>query len=125
MWKSYHFGYRMDWGSLCDRSLHWLVRSLTCFNLFEERTGDIVKLLRFVFEEIKYIESLRVVLRDYAAWNMEIFMRDADFKQLLDKSSILGESHFPFNVGIRPGSSDTDDFEISFRGKDFRLNNKP
>lgn len=50
---------------------------------------------------------------------------DADFKQLLDKSSILGESHFPFNVGVRPGSSDTDDFEISFHVKDFRLNNKP
>lgn len=80
----YRFGYRTDWGSLCDRSLYWLIRSLARFKLFKERTGDIVKLLRFVFEEIEYMESLQVILRDYAAWDVETLMWDADFQQLLD-----------------------------------------
>ena len=90
----YRFGYRTDWRSLCDRSLYWLIRPLARFKLFEERTGDIVKLLRFVFEEIEYIESLRVVLRDYTAWNVEILMRDADFQQLLDKVPSLERAIF-------------------------------
>ncbi|OJJ87696.1 uncharacterized protein ASPGLDRAFT_1505222 [Aspergillus glaucus CBS 516.65] len=48
----------MNWGPLCDQSLYWLIRSLARFKLFKERTGDIVKLLKFVFEESEYMGNL-------------------------------------------------------------------
>ncbi|EDP50806.1 hypothetical protein AFUB_071470 [Aspergillus fumigatus A1163] len=66
-------------------SLYPLIRSLASFTLCEERTGDIVELLKFVFEENEYMYELKVVLVDYAAWNVEILMQDADFRQLLDR----------------------------------------
>lgn len=96
----YRLGYRTGWGLLCRRSLYSLLRSLACFKLVQERIGDIVKLLRFVFEESEYMENLQKILRDYAAWNVEILMRDVDFRLLLD-GTILGESHFPFDVEVR------------------------
>lgn len=71
----YCFGYRMNWGPLCDRSFYWLIRSLARFKLFKERTGNIVKLLKFVFEENEYMGNLQVILRDYVAWNVEILMQ--------------------------------------------------
>jgi hypothetical protein len=52
--------------------------------LCEEWTGDIIKLLKFIFKENEYKYELKVVLVDYAAWNVEILMQDADFQQLLD-----------------------------------------
>ncbi|KAL4863708.1 hypothetical protein BDV12DRAFT_201839 [Aspergillus spectabilis] len=46
----YRLDYRTDWVSLCAWSLHRLVHLLNNFTLFTERTGDIVQLLKFVFE---------------------------------------------------------------------------
>ncbi|RHZ45040.1 uncharacterized protein CDV56_100457 [Aspergillus thermomutatus] len=81
----YHFAYRTDWVSLCALSLYRLIHSLASFTLFDERTGDIVRLLKFVFEESEYMQNMQDMLVDYAAWNVEILMRDADFQQLLDE----------------------------------------
>lgn len=90
----YRFGYRTDWGSLCDRSLYWLLRSLARFKLFNERTGDIVELLRFVFEESEYMGRLQIILQDYIAWNVETLMQDVGFKQLLDRVPSLEKAIF-------------------------------
>ncbi|KAI9035455.1 uncharacterized protein KD926_003481 [Aspergillus affinis] len=90
----YRLGYRTNWNSLCHRSLYWLLRSLARFKLFQERTEDIVKFLRFVFEESECMENLQKILRDYAAWNVEILMRDTDFQQLLDRVPTLEKAIF-------------------------------
>jgi hypothetical protein len=90
----YSFAYTTHWGSLCALSLYRLIRSLASFTLFEERTGDIVKLLKFVFEEKENMHDMRDVLVHYAAWNVEILMRDADFRQLLDQVPSLEKAIF-------------------------------
>ena len=87
--------YTTDWFSLCALSLYRLIRSLASFTLFEERTGDIVKLLKFVFEENEVINDMRDVSVHYAAWNVEIpLMRDTDFRQLLDRVPSLETAIF-------------------------------
>lgn len=53
-----------------------------------------MELLKFVFEENEYMYELKVVLVDYAAWNVEILMRDADFRQLLDRVPSLETAIF-------------------------------
>lgn len=90
----YRFGYRTDWVSLCALSLYRLLHSLASFTLFKERTGDIVRLLRFVFEESEYMENMQDILRDYTAWNVEILMQDAGFQQLLDRVPPLEKAIF-------------------------------
>ncbi|EAL90936.1 uncharacterized protein AFUA_1G16080 [Aspergillus fumigatus Af293] len=85
----YRLAFTTNWVSLLSLSLYRLIRSLASFTLCEERTGDIVELLKFVFEENEYMYELKVVLVDYAAWNVEILMRDADFRQLLSRVPFL------------------------------------
>jgi hypothetical protein len=92
--EDYRFAYAMDWDSLCALSLYRLIRSLASFTLFEERTGDIVKLLKFVFEENEDMHDMRDVLIHYAAWNVEILMRDADFPKLIDRVPSLEKAIF-------------------------------
>lgn len=90
----YRLAFTTNWVSLWSLSLYRLIRSLTSFTLCEERTGDIVELLKFVFEENENMYELKVVLVDYAAWNVEILMRDADFRQLLDRVPSLERAIF-------------------------------
>jgi hypothetical protein len=90
----YRLGHRTDWVSLCALSLYRLTRSLARFTLFEERTGDIVGLLRFVFEESEDMKNMQDILLDYAAWNIEILMCDADFPQLLERVPSLEKAIF-------------------------------
>jgi hypothetical protein len=90
----YRLGYRTNWVSLCALSLYRLIHSLASFTLFEERTGDIVRLLRFIFEESEYMENMQDILRDYAVWNLEILMQDAEFDQLLDRVPSLEKAIF-------------------------------
>lgn len=63
----YRFSYRTGWTSLRALSLYRLTRLLARFALFKERTGDIVKLLSFVFKESETMDEIEMVLRDYAA----------------------------------------------------------
>jgi hypothetical protein len=90
----YRLGYRTDWVSLCAWSLHRLVHLLDNFTLFMERTGDIVQLLKFAFEESEHIDDMQQILRDYAVSNVEILMQDADFRKLLDRVPSLEKSIF-------------------------------
>ncbi|KAJ6142862.1 hypothetical protein N7471_002315 [Penicillium samsonianum] len=59
-----------------------------------QRTGDIVRLLVFVFKDSEYMRNLEVMLRDYMVWNMEILMRNADFKSFLARNLSLEETVF-------------------------------
>ncbi|RHZ60736.1 uncharacterized protein CDV56_106670 [Aspergillus thermomutatus] len=90
----YRFAYTTDWDPLCALSLYRLIRSLASFTLFEERTGDIVKLQKFVFEGNEDMDDMRDMLVHYAVWNVEILMRDADFRQLLDRVPSLEKAIF-------------------------------
>ena len=90
----YRFAYATNWYSLCALSLYRLIRSLAGFTLFEERTGDIVRLMKFVFEENEGMHDVRDALVHYAVWNVEILMRDADFRQLLDRVPSLEKAIF-------------------------------
>jgi hypothetical protein len=66
----YRLAVTTHWVPLWALSLYRLIRSLASFTLCEERTGDIVELLKFVFEENEYMHDLRDVLVHYAAWNV-------------------------------------------------------
>jgi hypothetical protein len=90
----YRFGYRTDWASLCALSLYRIANILANFTLFEERTGDVVRLLSFVFEESEYMDNLRHLLRDYAVWNVGILMKDVRFLELLDRAPCLERDIF-------------------------------
>jgi hypothetical protein len=92
--EGYRFTYTTHWDSLCDLSLYQLIRSLASFTLFEERTGDVIKLMKFVFEETEGMHNLQDVLVHYAAWNMEVLMGDGDFRQLLDRVPSLEKAIF-------------------------------
>jgi hypothetical protein len=90
----HRFGVRTGWLSLSVLSLYRLLQLLEHFTLFEERTGDIVQLLKFVFEDSEYMENLENILRDYMVWNVEILMRNADFKSFLERNSSLEQTVF-------------------------------
>lgn len=90
----HRFGFRTGWLSLILLSFYRLLRLLEDFTLFEERTGDIVQLLVFVFEDSEYMRNLEVMLRDYMVWNVEILMRNADFKSFLARNLSLEQTVF-------------------------------
>ncbi|KAJ6112293.1 hypothetical protein N7523_002115 [Penicillium sp. IBT 18751x] len=90
----HHVGVRTGWVSLIVLSLYRLLQLLEKFTLFEERTGDIVQLLEFVFEDSEYMESLEDMLQDYIVWNVEMMMRNADFKSFLERNSSLEQTVF-------------------------------
>ncbi|KAJ5461510.1 uncharacterized protein N7458_003062, partial [Penicillium daleae] len=56
----------------------WLRYLLANFTLCEERTGDVVTLMKFIFEESdsEHIGNIRIILRDYTLWNMETLMQN-------------------------------------------------
>jgi hypothetical protein len=78
--KVHRFGVRTGRLSLSVLAFYRLPWLLEPFTLFKERTGDIIQLLKFVFEDSEYVENLGNMLRDYIVWNVEMIMRNADFK---------------------------------------------
>lgn len=90
----HRFGVRTGWLSLIVVYFYRLLRLLENFTLFEERTGDIIQLLVFVFEDIEYMGTLKIMLRDYMVWNVEILMRNADFKSFLGRNLSLEQTVF-------------------------------
>jgi hypothetical protein len=77
--KVYRVGFQTDWVLLCAWSLFWLLHLLANYTLFNERTRDIVHLLKFVFKDSEYMENMQDILRDYAVWNIETLMQDTNF----------------------------------------------
>ncbi|KAF3399950.1 hypothetical protein F1880_007971 [Penicillium rolfsii] len=92
----YRFARRMNWASLCYLSVYRLLRLLANFNLCEERTGDVVTLMKFIFEETDGADmgNMDSLLRDYAVWNVETLMQDVDFRHLLDRVPSLAKDIF-------------------------------
>lgn len=90
--RKYRLGLRTDWVSLCAWSLYRLLHLLDNFTLFDERSGDIVQLLSFGDSE--YMENMQDILQEYAVWNVEILMQDADFQRLLDRVPSLEKAIF-------------------------------
>jgi hypothetical protein len=90
----HRFRVRTGWLSLSALSLYRLLRLLKNFTLFEERLGDIVQLLVFVFEDSQYMGNLEKMLQDYMVWNMETLMRNADFESFLGRKLSLEQTVF-------------------------------
>ncbi|KAL4936308.1 hypothetical protein BDV06DRAFT_228024 [Aspergillus oleicola] len=82
--RIHRIAYRTDWTLLRVLSLHRLSQLLENFTLSEDRTGDIVSLLRFVFVESEQMRDIQKLLCDYATWNVEVLMHDAEFQKFLD-----------------------------------------
>ena len=83
----YHFADRTNWGLLANFSLYRLLRLLANFPLCEERIGDVVKLMKFIFEEIdsEDMRNMKVMLQSYMLKNVETLMQDVGFRLLLDR----------------------------------------
>lgn len=68
-------------------ALEELHQTLASFNLYPERTGDIVALLRYVYLNTSPPtndgENLQTLLRDYVEYKMSALMKDEEFKDLL------------------------------------------
>lgn len=76
--RVHRVAHRTEWTSLRVLSLYRLTRLLANFTFSEDRTGDIVSLLRFVFVESEQMKDIQKLLCDYAAWNVEVLMHDAE-----------------------------------------------
>ena len=78
-------------------ALEELQASLAAFELYERRTCDIVKLLRYIYTETTFCtsegETLGTVMRHYMASEMETLIKDEGFKSLLieDGGPLLGD----------------------------------
>lgn len=88
------FAYNTDWTSLRVLSIYRLIESLEHCKLSKDRTGEIVGLLQFCFEDRGKIEDLQDVLRDYVVWNVEVMMQDTDFSKLLERVPSLQKAVF-------------------------------
>ncbi|KAJ5642570.1 hypothetical protein N7490_006570 [Penicillium lividum] len=90
----YCFGVRTNWKCLALLSFFRLLRELENFTLYEERTGDIVQLLEYVFEGTVYMDCLETLLRHYIVWNVDLMMRNVDFKGFLERNPSLEQTVF-------------------------------
>ncbi|OJJ52157.1 hypothetical protein ASPSYDRAFT_62957 [Aspergillus sydowii CBS 593.65] len=64
--RVHRVAHRIEWTSLRVLSLYRLTRLLANFTISEDRTGDIVSLLRFVFVESEQMKDIQKLLCDYA-----------------------------------------------------------
>lgn len=90
----YRFGIRTGWRSLIALSVHRLLHLLKGFTLFEERTGDVVQLLKSVFEDSEDMIHLETLLLDYIVWNVEMMMRNDGFRDFLERNPMLEQTVF-------------------------------
>ena len=101
----YVFADKYDIQTLKTLALEELQAILKIFNLYLERTGDIIALLRYVYantgEPDEGVEDMRVLLTHYIGFEMDTMMKDDDFRDLMirDGGSLLGD--FMTMVGKR------------------------
>ncbi|KAL8999634.1 MAG: hypothetical protein Q9169_001594 [Polycauliona sp. 2 TL-2023] len=78
-------------------ALENLHSTLAIFTLYEERTGDIITLLRYVYahtsESVDGVEDLRTLLMHYVGYEMDTLMKDEGFRDLMveDGGPLLGD----------------------------------
>ena len=83
----YVFADKYDIKTLKILALENLHASLAIYTLYEECTGDIVDLLRYVYantsETVDDVEELRTLLTLYMGYEMDTLMQDEDFRDLM------------------------------------------
>ncbi|KAL8844421.1 MAG: hypothetical protein Q9176_001331 [Flavoplaca citrina] len=93
----YVFAEKYDMQTLKILALENLQTTLAIFTLHEQRTGDIITLLRYVYantsETSDGVEDLRTLLRDYVGYEMDTLMKDDGFRDLMiaDGGALLGD----------------------------------
>ncbi|KAL8704224.1 MAG: hypothetical protein Q9201_002601 [Fulgogasparrea decipioides] len=89
----YVFADKYDVGTLKMLSLHKLQRTLVEFTLYDERTGDIVDLLRYSYtntvDRPEPIDELRLLVVHYAACIIEKLAWNTEFRLLLEQGGSL------------------------------------
>lgn len=103
--RLYVFADKYDIEPLKVLALEELHATLAPHTLYEARTGDVITLLRYVYdntaESTEGVEDLRTLMTQYVGWKMDILIKDEDFKDLMieDGGSLLG--NFMTMVGKR------------------------
>ena len=89
----YAFARNYDIPSLKTLALENLHLALDRFTLHPERTGDIIELLRYIYSsrELKEGagEDMREMLRGYIGFQMDVLMKDRDFRGLMKEEEEL------------------------------------
>ena len=70
--------------------------TLANFTLYNERTSDIIELLRYVYEcvgTVPGMKDLRDLMTEYMGYQMDTLMKDKNFKDLMieDGGEMLGD----------------------------------
>ena len=82
--RLYVFAEKYDIQPLKVLALECLQDQLGVFELYEERTGDIIALLHYVYaetgESVPAFEDLRTLMRHYVGYEMVTLMKDGDFQ---------------------------------------------
>ena len=90
----YIFAERYDIQSLKTLALDELHATLAIFTLFDERTRDIIELLRYTYENTadskNANEDLRSLLTHYIGFEMDTLIKDPDFKDLMIRDGAAG-----------------------------------
>ncbi|KAG8530633.1 uncharacterized protein KY384_004671 [Bacidia gigantensis] len=85
--KLYVFAEEKDVPRLKTRALKGLHTNLCEFHLQRSRVGDFVSLLRYAYENTAQLrpekpDDLRQLLAEYMSWQMEILMKNEEFRSL-------------------------------------------
>ena len=95
--RLYIFAEKYDIQPLKALALEELQAMLAIFNLHIERTGDIIALLRYVYdntgESTEGVEDMRTLMTHYVGYEMDTLMKDDDFRDLMieDGGALLGD----------------------------------
>ena len=95
--RLYVFAEKYDIQPLKTLALEELQAVLGIFDLYTERTGDIIALIRYVYantgEPVAGVEDIRTVLMLYFGYEMDILVKDDDFRDLMieDGGALLGD----------------------------------
>ena len=95
--RLYVFAEKYDIQPLKDLALEELQATLAIFTLYQERTGDVISLLRYIYantgEPVKGVEDMRTLLTHYVGCKMDTLMKDDNFRELMieDGGALLGD----------------------------------
>ena len=95
--RVYVFAEKYDIQLLKALALDELHGTLQSFDLYPERTGDIIALLRYAYantgEIVDGVEDMRTVLKHYVGFEMDMLMKDKNFVDVMidDGGALLGD----------------------------------
>lgn len=92
--RLYVFADKYDVGPLRNLALHKLQRTLAEFNLYDQRIGDIVHLIRYSYSNTAdhpgSIDDLRLLVVHYSACVVDKLSQSVEFQSLLEEAGSLG-----------------------------------